>query len=369
MKKALTVVLVGALLAVFGGTLWYLWRKAQKPVVIYATEHPAITDIIKKTVATGSVIPRKEVTVKPQVSGIVETIRVEPGQLVKRGELLATIRVVPNTGALAAAESRVHQATFRAADAAREFARLQKLAADGIVSDKEFRQATLANDTANEELAAAKDSLEVVLRGVAARSGNASNTNVGATIDGMVLDVPVKEGGSVIETNTFNDGTTIATLADMSELIFEGKVDESEVGKLKPGMAIVLTIGALEPAKFDATLEYIAPKGVDENGAIQFKIRAAVKQTPDVLIRANYSANADIVLDRRDKVLALKESLLQFDKDETYVEIETASQHFERRRLKTGLSDGVTMEIVEGLTKDDKVKAGVVDAKAPVSAP
>jgi len=367
MKKVLTAALVVALVTLFGGTLWYLWRKAQKPVVIYDTESPSVTDIIKKTVATGSVIPRKEVAVKPQVSGIIESIRVEPGQDVKRGDLLASIRVVPNTAALAAAESRVTQATFRSEDAAREFARLRKLAADGIVSDKEFRQATLAKDTAEEELAAARDSLEVVRRGVAARSGNASNTKVVATIDGTVLDVPVKEGGSVIETNTFNDGTTIASLADMSELIFEGKVDESEVGKLKPGMAIVLTIGALEPAKFDATLEYIAPKGVDENGAIQFKIRAAVKQQPDLMIRANYSANADIVLDRRDKVLAIKESLLQFEKDETFVEIETAPQKFERRKLKTGLSDGVTMEIVLGLTKDDKVKAGV--HQAPPAAP
>jgi HlyD family secretion protein len=362
MKKVFTTLLVVALVTLFGGTLWYLWHKAQKPVVLYDTESPSVTDIIKKTVATGSVIPRKEVAVKPQVSGIIESIRVEPGQDVKRGDLLASIRVVPNTAALAAAESRVTQAAFRAEDADREFKRLQKLAADGIVSDKDFRQATLAKDTAEEELAAARDSLEVVLRGVAARSGNASNTKVVATIDGTVLDVPVKEGGSVIETNTFNDGTTIATLADMSELIFEGKVDESEVGKLKPGMAIVLTIGALEPAKFDATLEYIAPKGVDENGAIQFKIRAAVKQTADVMIRANYSANADIVLDRRDKVLAIKESLLQFEKDETFVEVETAPQKFEKRKLKTGLSDGVTMEIVEGLTKNDKVKAGVKQA-------
>jgi len=177
MKKVLTVVVVLALLTLFGGTLWYLWRKAQKPVVVYDTEKPSVTDIVKKTVATGSVIPRKEVAVKPQVSGIIEAIRVEPGQDVRRGDLLATIRVVPNTAALAAAESRVYQATFRADDAAREFARLQKLAADGIVSDKEFRQATLAKDTATEELAAAKDSLEVVRRGVAARSGNASNTN------------------------------------------------------------------------------------------------------------------------------------------------------------------------------------------------
>ena len=181
MKKVLTVVVVLALLTLFGGTLWYLWRKAQKPVVVYDTEKPSVTDIVKKTVATGSVIPRKEVAVKPQVSGIIEAIRVEPGQDVRRGDLLATIRVVPNTAALAAAESRVYQATFRADDAAREFARLQKLAADGIVSDKEFRQATLAKDTATEELAAAKDSLEVVRRGVAARSGNASNTKVVAS--------------------------------------------------------------------------------------------------------------------------------------------------------------------------------------------
>jgi HlyD family secretion protein len=362
MKKVLTILVVVVLVGLFGGTLWYLWKKAQKPVVVYDTESPTVTDIIKKTVATGSVIPRKEVAVKPQVSGIIESIKVEPGHDVKRGDLLARIRVVPNMGALAAAESRVAQAEFRSADAEREYARLDKLAKEGVVSDKDFRAAALARDTAGEELAGAKDSLEVVRRGVAARSGSVSNTNVIATIDGTVLDVPVKEGGSVIETNTFNDGTTIATLADMSELIFEGKVDESEVGKLKPGMAIVLTIGALEPAKFDAILEYIAPKGVDENGAIQFKIRAAVKQPEDVVIRANYSANADIVLDRRDQVLSVKESLLQFDKEDVFVEVQTAPQTFEKRKLKTGLSDGVTIEVVEGLTKDDKIKAGVHQA-------
>lgn len=362
MKKVLTVVLAIALVALFGGTLWYLWRKAQKPVVVYKTETAQVADVVKKTVATGSVIPRKEVAVKPQVSGIIESIRVEAGQNVKRGDLLASIRVVPNTAALAAAESRVNQAKFKSEDAAREFERQRKLREEGVVSDRDFLQATLARDSCDEEFAASKDSLEVVLRGVAARSGNAGNTKVVATIDGTVLDVPIKEGGSVIETNTFNDGTTIATLADMSELIFEGKVDESEVGKLKPGMAIVLTIGALEPAKFNAVLERIAPKGVDENGAIQFKIRAALTQTGDSVIRANYSANADIVLDRRDKALTVKESLLQFEGDNVFVEVETAPQQFEKRKIKTGLSDGVIIEIVEGLTKDDKIKAGAVEA-------
>ena len=364
MKRLFTVLVVLVLVTLFGGTLWYLWRKAQTQPVVYRTETPAVADIVKKTVATGSVIPRKEVTVKPQVSGIIESIRVEPGQKVARGDQLATIRVIPNTAALAAAESRVNQARLRAEDAEREYARNRRLFDEGIVPDRDLRQSALARDTTVEELAAAKDGLEVVRRGVTARSGDTSNTLVRATIDGTVLDVPVKEGSSVIESNTFNDGTTIATLADMSELIFEGKVDESEVGKLRPGMDIVLAIGALEPARFGAVLEYIAPKGVEENGAIQFKIRAALKRTGEAVIRANYSANADIVLDRREKVLSLKESVIQFEGENAFVEVETAPQRFERRKIRTGLSDGVVIEVVEGLTKDERVKAGAAGGPA-----
>ena len=367
MKRVLTILVVVVMLGVFGGTIWYLWHKAQKPPVIYKTESAAVSDIVKKTVATGSVIPRKEVAVKPQISGIIETIKVEAGQRVHRGDLLATIRVVPNTAALAAAESRLTQAKLRADDAEHEHERNRKLFEDGIITDRDLRQAALARDTSIEEVAAAKDALEVVRRGVAARSGNASNTLVTATIDGTVLDVPIKEGSSVIEANTFNEGTTIATLADMTQLIFEGKVDESEVGKLRAGMAIVLTIGALEPAKFNAVLEHIAPKGVEENGAIQFKIRAALSPSadaPDAVIRANYSANADIVLDRREKVLALKESLIQFEGENAFVEVETGPQHFEKRKIKTGLSDGVSIEIVDGIAKNDKVKAGAQTAGA-----
>lgn len=363
MKKILVGLLVLGLLSLFGGTLYFLWHKSQKPKVVYRTESPALADIVKKTVATGSVIPRKEVAVKPQVSGIVESIQVEAGQIVKRGDLLAKIRVVPNMGALSAAESRVNQARIKFEDAEREHARIERLFASGIVTERELRQAALARDTSKEELAGSEDAQEVVRRGIAARSGDVSNTLVRATIEGMVLDVPVKQGSSVIEANTFNDGTTIATIADMDQLIFEGKVDESEVGKLRPGMAIVLTIGALEPAKFNAVLEHIAPKGIEENGAIQFKIRAAVKPSQDAVIRANYSANADVVLDRRDQVLALKESLLQFEGEDAYVEVETAPQQFEKRKIKTGLSDGVMIEIVDGITKDAHVKAGVQPPK------
>jgi HlyD family secretion protein len=363
MKKVLTAFFALVLITLFGGTLWYLWNKSREKPIVYATETPEVTDIVKKAVATGAVIPRKEVAVKPQVSGIIDRILVEAGQRVRRGDLLATIRVIPETASLAAAESRVNQARLRLADAEREFDRNKQLFDEGILPDTTLRQVTLARDTAGEELAAATDNLEVIRRGVPARSATGTNTQVRATIDGTVLDVPIKEGASVIESNTFNDGTTIASLADMSALIFEGKVDESEVGKLRPGMEMVLTIGALEPARFGAVLETIAPKGVEENGAIQFKIKAALKDAGDALIRANYSANADIVLDRRDDVLAVKESLLKFEGEEIFVEVETTPQQFSRRKVKTGLSDGMRIEIVEGLAKDDRVKAGVAPAR------
>jgi len=361
MKRVLTVFAILLLVGLFGGTLFFLWSKAQKKPVVYKTEQPEVSDIVKKAVATGAVVPRKEVAVKPQVSGIIDSIVVEAGQRVKKGDLLATIRVIPQTMALAAAESRVNQARLKLDDAERELTRNEKVYEEKILPETTLRQVTLARDTAKEELAAAQDSLEVIRRGVPARSREGTNTLVRATIDGTVLDVPVKEGTSVIEANTFNDGTTIASLADMNELIFEGKVDESEVGKLRPGMECVLTIGALEPARFKATLEHIAPKGVEENGAIQFKIRAALKETGDALIRANYSANADIVLDQRSKVLSVKESLLSFEGADTYVEVETKPQSFEKRKVRTGLSDGIRIEVMEGLAKDDHVKAGPVE--------
>jgi len=361
MKKVLSVVAVLVLVVLFGGTLWFLWNKSQKKPVVYRTETAEVGDIVKKAVATGAVIPRREVAVKPQVSGIIDSIRVEPGDRVRRGDLLATIRVIPQTAALAASESRVNVARLRLEDAEREFDRNHKLFDEGVLPETTLRSITLARDTTQEELAAALDNLEVIRRGVPTRSGKETNTLVRATIDGTVLDVPVKEGGSVIESNTFNDGTTIATLADMTALIFEGKVDESEVGKLRPGMNMVLTIGALEPARFDAILEHIAPKGFEENGAVQFKIKAALKVPDDALIRANYSANADIVLDRRDQVVSVKESVLQFEGEEIFVEVETAPQTFERRKVKTGLSDGIKIEVLEGLARDDKVKAGATD--------
>jgi HlyD family secretion protein len=357
MRRIISIAIVVAVLAGFGGTFFYLWKKSQKPKVVYDTAKPFVTDIVKKTVATGSVIPRKEVEIKPQVTGIIEKLYVEPGVKIRRGDPVAKIRVIPQMARLADSQNRVDLANVNVENAEREFARQEKLRTDGIVSDEAFRKAQLERDRSKAELTAAKDSLDVVVRGTTERTGDMASTLVRATIDGTVLEVPVEEGRSVIEANTFNEGTTLARVADMSELIFEGKVDESEVGKLRTGMDLVLTIGAIEGKKFAATLERIAPKGVEENGAIQFKIRAALSRDDDALIRANYSANADIVLDRRDKVLAIDEGLLKFEGDKSFVEVETTPQVFERREVKTGLSDGIAIEVVSGLQEADRIKS------------
>jgi len=357
MKKALTILFGMILLSAFGGTLYYLYSKSEEPPQTFETTSPIVTDIVKKTVATGSVIPRKEVEVKPQVSGIVQELFIEPGDQVKDGDMIARIRIIPNMLSLSNAETRLNQARIALENAQLDLDRNRKLLDDGIVAEADFQTVELAWENAKEEVSAAEDNLEVIRKGSRAKSADTSNTLVRATIDGMVLEVPLEQGDSVIETNTFNDGTTIATIADMNELIFEGKVDESEVGKLRPGMDLVLTIGAIDDQRFEATLEHIAPKGVEENGAIQFEIRAAIsQQDPEHFIRANYSANADIVLDHRDQVLALDEGLVRFDDGTAWVEVETAPQHFERREIQTGLSDGINIEVVAGLSPTDEIK-------------
>ena len=356
MKRILSILAGVVVLSLFGGTVYFLWAKSQKPETVYLTESPKKATIIKKAVATGSVVPRQEVEIKPRVSGIVESLAVEPGQIIKEGDLIARIRLVPDMVNLNNAQNRVARAQIGLDSATKDYERNKALHRDGIISLAAFQPFESAFQSAQTELAAAQDNLELIQKGILRSAGSTSNTLVRSTISGMVLEVPVEVGHSVIETNTFNAGTTIATVADMDDMIFEGRVDESEVGKLKPGMTLLLTIGAVENRQLEATLEHIAPKGVEQEGAIQFQIRAALKPQQDVLIRANYSANADIVLDRRDDVLAINESLLQFDGDKKYVEVETAPQKFERREIQTGLSDGIQIEVVSGLAEADKIK-------------
>lgn len=356
MKKFFGILLLVLFVVGVLGTGYFLVKKSQKKPVVYQTATPTRATIVKKTVATGSVVPRKEVAIKPLVSGIIEELRVEPGQKVEVGQLLAKVRVIPNMVQLSSAESRVNRAGISLADAKREHERRQRLFAEGTIAEAELQSADIAWQQASEELAAAKDNLDIVRKGTSARVGSSSTTLVRSTATGTVLEVPVEEGSSVIEANNFNDGTTIASIADLGDMIFEGKVDESEVGKIRVGMELVLTVGAVPDKKLAARLERIAPKGVEEEGAIQFEIRAALEPQDDVTIRANYSANADIVLDKREDVLAIDEGLLQFEDGKPYVEVETAPQIFERRDVEVGISDGLQIEILSGLTEDDKIK-------------
>jgi HlyD family secretion protein len=356
MKKIIKIVLGVALLGLFIWTLYFLYQKSETKPVVYKIEKPEVATIIKKTVATGAVVPRKEIAIKAKVSGIIEKIYVEAGTYIKEGEVIARVKIIPDMVNLNNAESRVNRAKITLENIKKEYNRSKQLFDSKVIPESEYETVQTNYETAIEELDAAENNLALIKEGSNKKMGSITNTMVRSTITGMVLDVPVKEGNSVIESNTFNEGTTIASVADMGEMVFEGKVDESEVGKIKTGMDLILKIGAIENKDFKAKLEYIAPKGIEENGAIQFQIKAAVVLEKDHFIRAGYSANADIVLDRRDSVLAVKESLLTISNDSSFVEIETAPQVFEKRQVKTGLSDGINIEILDGLKAEEKLK-------------
>ncbi len=360
MKKFFRILIVIIFVVAIVGTMFFLYQKSKKKPVIYETKTPFVTNVVKKTVATGSIVPRKEIEIKPRVSGIVEEIFIEPGDYVKSGDLIARVKIIPDMERLNAAESRVNRAKINYEQTKIEYDRQKKVYDQGVIPEADFQKYRLEFRTAQEELDAAENNLQLIKEGVTRKSGQVTNTLIRSTIAGMVLDVPIEEGNSVIEANTFNAGTTIASVADMGEMIFKGKVDETEVGKIKTGMDLILSIGAIEDEQFDAELEYIAPKGVEENGAIQFEIKADVKLKKNNFIRAGYSANADIVLERKDSVMVIPESLMKFEKnsDSAYVEVETQPQQFEKRYITTGLSDGINIEVLSGVTKEDKIKAG-----------
>ena len=351
MKKAFKIFLIVFILLIFVGTFVFLYQKSKPKPIIFKTKTPIIANIIKKAVATGSIVPRKEIEIKPKVSGIIEEIYIKPGQQIHKGDILAKVKIIPDMVSLNNAESRVNRAKLSYEDAKTVYKRQKKLADQGIIPEADFQNVRLNLNNASEEMTSAENNLELIKEGVVKKSGMVTNTEVRSTIDGMVLEVPVEEGNQVIETNTFNNGTTIAFVADMGEMIFKGKVDETEVAKLQLGMKLLLTIGAIEKQQFDAVLEYISPKGKEENGAIQFEIKAKVNLKKDFFIRSGYSANADIVLDRRDSVLSIEEGLLQYKGDSTFVEVESKPMQFQKRFIKTGLSDGINIEVLKGLTK------------------
>lgn len=367
MKRIIPFLVGGLLVVLFAGTLLFLYRKSQAEPVVHETETAFKATIIKKTVATGSLVPRREIEIKPRVSGVIEKLFVEAGDPIKAGQDIARIKIIPNVVSLNQAEAAVDAARINFDNARREEARYQTLLKQQLISEVEFARYQLDFKLRQQELHSATSNLQLVKSGAAKGAGKVSNV-VTSTVDGMVIDVPVKEGTSVTETNNFNAGSTIATVADMSDMIFQGKVDESEVGKIKVGMPLEIVVGAIEKTKVDGVLEYIAPKGVSVDGAIQFEIKAAIKPIQGMFIRAGYSANADIVLDRRVDVLAVHESVLQFEKDgKPFVEVQVAGSGFEKRPVEVGVSDGVQIEILKGLDEKASIKKPLMAVEKPMA--
>ena len=358
MKKRVTVIILLTILLAFGGAMYYLYSKNAEDPVVYETETPSTQTIVKKTVATGSILPLEEVLIKPNISGVIEEIFVEGGDFVKSGDLLARIKVVPNLSALNDAKDNINEARIALEDQKRNLDRQKSLFDKGVVSQVDLERAQLTFDQAKQAYAAANKRYDIIKTGTTRGFGNAANTQIRATVSGMVLEVPVEVGNQVIEANNFNEGTTIAAIADVEKMIFEGKVDESEVGKIKENLPLEITVGAIENAVFDAVLDYIAPKGNAENGAIQFEIKGTLKKQDTTFIRAGLSANASIILGRADSVLAVKEALVQFDgkTKKPFVEIATGDQQFERRDIELGISDGIFVEVKSGIDKEDKIK-------------
>lgn len=368
MKKFLKILLGVLFAALLLGTFWFLWQKTRPVKVVYTIVQPKADTLKQYVVATGKVEPRDEVLIKPQISGIISDVYKEAGQLVRQGEVIATVKVIPEMGQLSSSESRVSVAEISLAQTRREFDRTETLHEKGVISDEEFEQGRTLLEKAQEELQNARENLEIVKNGITSRYKELSNTQIRSTIDGMILDVPVKVGNSVIQANTFNDGTTIATIADMSNMLFRGNVDETDVGKLHEGMPVKLTIGALQNVELDATLEYVSPKATEDNGVIMFEVKAAVKIPDEVFVRAGYSANASIVIESREGVLTLPESTVEFEGDKTYVQLLTSAegaeeQTFEKREVKIGLSDGINIEITEGLTAEDNIRGAQEEKK------
>jgi HlyD family secretion protein len=356
-KKVRNIAFIIILLGTFVYTLVYLYGKSKPIVIQYNTEKPIITNIIKKTVATGTIVPRKEVLIKSNVSGIVEKVFVQAGTHINKGDVIAQVKIVPDVINVNEAESRIERAKIAFENAKQELERNVKLFGQEAIAKTELIASELNFKNTKQELETAENNLQIIKDGVSKKTGAVTNTIIRSTISGLILDIPIKEGNSVIQSNNFNEGTTIASIADMGQLIFEGKVDESEVGKIKTGMNLILTVGAIENTTFKAKLEYIAPKGIVENGTIQFQIKAAIELDKNFFLRANYSANADIVLERKDSVLAIPESVLQFDEQEKpFVELRQKNNSFKKIYLKTGLSDGINIQILEGVKRGDVIK-------------
>lgn len=356
MKKAVKYIIFALIGVLFIGTFVFLLKNSRPEQVSYMEHEAVYSSISRSTVVTGKIEPRNEVNVKPQINGIIAELYKEAGQQVKEGEVIAKLRVIPDMNSLSSAQSRVRLAEINLKQAKTNYDREKALYDKHLVSDEEYDQVLQAYNQAKEEKNAAQESLEVIRDGVSKSNATGSSTLVRSTITGLILDIPVKVGNSVIQANTMNDGTTVATVANMSDLIFDGNIDETEVGSLVEGMPMLISIGALPDYKSEASLEYISPKAVENNGANQFEIKAAVPGSDSHMIRSGYSANAEIVLEKADSVLVIPESALEFEGTETFVHVKNAEGEYTKTQVTTGLSDGLNIEIKSGLSAGDKVR-------------
>jgi len=358
MKKTATIIILVLIILSFGGALYYFYQKNNEPPVTYDTEEPQKKTIVKKTVATGKIVPREEIPIKPNISGIIDEIFVKAGEKVKRGELIAKLEVVPDVNSLNATKNQIRTAEINLKNQQKVFNRQKELFEKGVITENEFDNAVNQYEIAQQNLESAQENFEIVKTGTTEGIGDAATTKIKSTINGMVLDVPVKEGNQVIQANNFNEGTTIANVADINDMIFEGKVDESEVGKIEEGLPLEITVGAIENKTYDATLDYIAPKGVEENSAVQFKIEGTLNLEGDSFIRAGLSANASIILDKAKDVISIKEALVQFreETNEPFVEIKTGPKQYREQVIELGISDGIYVQVKDGISMEDKIK-------------
>lgn len=356
MKKVFKYIVVALIAAVLVGTFVFLYKNSQPKEILYQELTATKQDISRTTVLTGKIVPRNEVNIKPQINGIIAEIYKEAGQMVQQGEVIARLTVIPDMNSLSAAQSRVRLSEINLKQAKTNFEREKALYEKNLISAEEYEKVEQQLSQAQEEYTASQESLEVIRDGVSSKNATSSSTLIRSTITGLILDIPVKVGNSVIQANTLNDGTTVATVANMNDLIFEGQIDETEVGSLYEGMPLTITIGALRDYTFDANLEYISPKAVESNGANQFKVKAAVKVDSEHTIRSGYSANAQIELEKKDNVVSVPESALEFEGEDAYVYTKGQDGTYQKTKITTGLSDGVNIEVKEGLSEGDTVR-------------
>jgi len=356
MKNYKKIALISLIIGIVFATTFFITSN-NKALVPFETTKMIKATIENKIVATGKVVPEDEVEIKPQIAGIIDKILVKEGDKVKAGDLLVKIKVVPNEQTLNSAEGRVKSSKIILSNSEIEFKRNKSLFLKEIISEQEYNNIELQYNQSLQNLKNAESDLQIIKLG-SSDGSSVTNTNVRATITGTILEIPVKKGDQVIQANTFNQGTTIATIADLNIMIFEGKVDEGEVSKLKQEMDMIINLAAIEDKNYPAKLKFIAPKGIEESGAVQFKIEADVYLDDEYFVRAGYSANASIITDKRNEVDALNEAVIQYDLEtkKPYVEIEIGEQEFERREIVLGLADGINVEIISGLKKDEKVK-------------